>query len=115
MLFRSRDITLNARVTEARFNDSTSSWRLRTADGNNLESRYCVLAAGNLSLPRVQRFPGLETFKGRWFLTGLWPEAPVDFSGRRVGVIGTGSSGIQLIPIVAAGGPPDGLSKNRKL
>ena len=59
------------------------------------------MATGNLSLPRVPNFPGLESFKGRWYHSGLWPEEGVDFSGRRVGVIGTGSSGIQMIPVIA--------------
>jgi len=59
------------------------------------------MATGNLSLPRVPRFPGLESFKGNWYHSGLWPEEGVDFSERRVGVIGTGSSGIQMIPVIA--------------
>jgi cyclohexanone monooxygenase len=59
------------------------------------------MAAGNLSTPRVPDFKGLGDFKGNWYHTGQWPHEPVDFTGQRVGVIGTGSSGIQLIPIVA--------------
>ena len=59
------------------------------------------MATGNLSLPRVPALPGLSTFKGNWYHSGLWPKESVDFARRRVGVIGTGSSGIQMIPIIA--------------
>jgi cyclohexanone monooxygenase len=60
------------------------------------------MAAGNLSTPRLPDFPGLKSFKGKWYHSGLWPHEGVDFSGLRVGVIGTGSSGVQMIPIIAA-------------
>ena len=69
--------------------------------GEVFQAPFCIMATGNLSLPRVPRLPGLESFKGNWYHSGLWPEEGVDFSGRRVGVIGTGSSGIQMIPIIA--------------
>ena len=60
------------------------------------------MATGNLSTPRVPDFAGLARFKGQWYHSGLWPHEGVDFSGLRVGVIGTGSSGVQMIPLIAA-------------
>jgi cyclohexanone monooxygenase len=59
------------------------------------------MATGNLSTPRTPDYPGLESFRGKWYHTGLWPHEGVDFTGLRVGVIGTGSSGVQSIPIIA--------------
>ena len=96
-----RDIEVNARVTSALFDDATSTWTISTASGSTATARFCVMASGNLSLPRVPQFPGLDNFKGDWYHTGLWPKEGADFSGRRVGVIGTGSSGIQAIPVIA--------------
>ena len=96
-----KDIQFNTRIESAEFDNEQAKWTVRAADGSALNSQYLVLAVGNLSLPRVPRFPGLDQFKGRWFHTGQWPKETIDFSGRTVGVIGTGSSGIQLIPIVA--------------
>jgi len=96
-----KDIQFNTRVQFAEFDNETAIWTIRSADEKTLTTQHLVLAVGNLSLPRVPNFPGLDQFKGRWFHTGQWPKEDVDFSGRTVGVIGTGSSGIQLIPVVA--------------
>jgi len=96
-----KDIEFNTRIESAEFDKETAQWTLRAKNGAAFVAHYMVLAVGNLSLPRVPDFKGLEQFKGRWFHTGQWPKEEVDFSGRTVGVIGTGSSGIQLIPIVA--------------
>ena len=74
---------------------------LKTDGGEEIRARYCVMAAGNLSTPRVPDFKGLQSFKGKWYHSGLWPHEGVDFTGLRVGVIGTGSSGVQMIPIIA--------------
>jgi cyclohexanone monooxygenase len=97
-----RDITLNTRVVSAVFDPSAGRWTLRTDQGDTVTARFCVMASGNLSTPRVPDFRGLETFQGKWYHTGLWPHEGVDFSGLRVGVIGTGSSGVQMIPHIAA-------------
>ena len=94
-------IVTQARVVSATFDRDTDLWTVTTAGGEVFEAPFCIMATGNLSLPRVPRFQGLESFKGNWYHSGLWPEEGVDFSGRRVGVIGTGSSGIQMIPIIA--------------
>jgi cyclohexanone monooxygenase len=97
-----RDVQLNTRIVSALFDDETGEWTLRTDGGEEIRARYCVMAAGNLSTPRVPDFKGLRSFKGKWYHSGLWPHEGVDFSGLRVGVIGTGSSGVQMIPIIAS-------------
>ena len=97
-----RDVQLNTRIVSALFCDKTGEWTLKTDGGEEIRARYCVMAAGNLSTPRVPDFKGLKNFKGKWYHSGLWPHEGVDFSGLRVGVIGTGSSGVQMIPIIAS-------------
>jgi len=97
-----RDIQLNTRVVSALFDPATDRWTLRTDRGDTVSAQFCVMASGNLSTPRVPDFRGLESFQGKWYHTGLWPHEGVDFSGLRVGVIGTGSSGVQMIPHIAA-------------
>src|SRR5690606_33829825 len=76
-------------------------WTLTTGNGVTISARFCIMATGNLSTPRVPDFKGLDTFKGKWYHSGMWPAEGGDFSGQRVGVIGTGSSGIQMIPLIA--------------
>ena len=96
-----RDVQLNTRVVSAEFDTSRGRWMVRTDQGELFDAQYCVMCCGNLSTPRVPSVKGLETFKGKWYHSGLWPKEPVDFTGLRVGVIGTGSSGVQMIPIIA--------------
>jgi cyclohexanone monooxygenase len=96
-----RDVQLNTRIKKATFDGKENRWTLETDKGETIIARYCVMAAGNLSTPRVPDFQGLGDYKGRWYHSGLWPHEGVDFSGLRVGVIGTGSSGVQMIPIIA--------------
>src|SRR5689334_16032898 len=96
-----RDIEFNTRVKEAAFDSETDTWTVKTDKGGVATARFCIMATGNLSTPRTPSFPGLESFKGKWYHTGLWPHEGVDFTGLRVGVIGTGSSAIQSIPIIA--------------
>ncbi len=95
------DIELNTRVISAVFDPKSMQWTLQTDQGRSVCARFCIMASGNLSLPRVPKFEGLESFQGNWYHSGLWPDKNVDFSGQRVGVIGTGSSGIQMIPRIA--------------
>ncbi len=97
-----RDITLNTRVRAARFDREAGLWTIETDRGERVSAPFCVMASGNLSTPRVPDFKGLENFRGKWYHTGLWPQEGVDFTGQRVAVIGTGSSGVQMIPLVAA-------------
>jgi len=96
-----RDIQFETRVTTALFDAATSRWAIQTDSGERVSARFCIMAIGCLSTAQMPRFPGLETFTGEWYHTGNWPHAGVDFTGQRVGVIGTGASGIQSIPIIA--------------
>jgi cyclohexanone monooxygenase len=96
-----RDIKFNTRVKEAVFDSKTNTWTVKTDKGDSATARFCIMATGNLSTPRTPNYLGLESFKGKWYHTGLWPHDGVDFTGLRVGVIGTGSSGVQSIPIIA--------------
>jgi len=96
-----RDIEFNTRVKQVIFDSKTNKWTVKTDKGTAATARFCIMATGNLSTPRTPNYPGLESFKGKWYHTGLWPQEGVDFTGLRVGVIGTGSSGVQSIPIIA--------------
>ena len=96
-----RDVQFECSVTAARYDDSSGLWNVRTDRGDSLSARFVVMATGCLSATRVPDIPGLDTFGGRTFHTGAWPHEGVDFTGQRVGVIGTGSSGIQAIPVIA--------------
>ena len=96
------DIRLETRVVAATYDESAQRWNVRTDRGDEVTARFLISAAGCLSAGRVPDMPGLDTFQGRWYHTGGWPHEPVDFTGQRVAVIGTGSSGIQAIPVIAA-------------
>jgi len=96
-----RDITFNTTVQRAEWNDDTGEWTLSCDTGATVRARWCVMATGNLSVTKQPDFPGLSDFGGRWFHTGQWPHERVDFTGERVAVVGTGSSGIQAIPLIA--------------
>ena len=96
-----RDIRFNTRVAAARFDETARRWTVRTEAGQSISARHCVMATGCLSSARVPDFPGLSDFKGKTYHTGHWPHEKVSFSGLRVAVIGTGSSAIQAIPVIA--------------
>ena len=97
-----RDIQLSTRVTEAVFDEHTARWMIRTDRGDELSTGFCIMATGCLSEPQLPPpFPGIETFEGSWYHTGRWPHEGVDFTGQRVAVIGTGSSAIQSVPLIA--------------
>ncbi|GEL17266.1 flavin-containing monooxygenase [Pseudonocardia asaccharolytica] len=96
-----RDITFNTRVTTAHYDEARRQWRVETDTGESIDSRYLIMATGCLSTSKLPEIPGLERFQGPTYHTGHWPHEGVDFSGMNVGVIGTGSSGIQSIPIFA--------------
>jgi cation diffusion facilitator CzcD-associated flavoprotein CzcO len=96
-----RDIRFQTVVTEAHWDEDDGRWTVVTGDGTRLSARWCVMATGNLSSVKRPDFPGLDTFAGEWHHTADWPHEGVDFTGRRVAVIGTGSTGIQVIPQVA--------------
>jgi cation diffusion facilitator CzcD-associated flavoprotein CzcO len=92
----------NARVASATFDEATSRWTVTTTDGQRVIARFVVLATGCLSSANKPQFEGQSSFPGKTYHTGEWPHEGVDFTGRRVGVIGTGSSAVQAIPIIAA-------------
>ncbi|HEX4893738.1 MAG TPA: NAD(P)/FAD-dependent oxidoreductase [Hyphomicrobiaceae bacterium] len=96
-----REIVLNTRVLSAHFNEQTSRWVVTTDGGQRIEARYCIMATGCLSNARMPDFEGMASFKGQTYHTGHWPHEGVDFTGKRVAVIGTGSSAIQAIPVIA--------------
>jgi cation diffusion facilitator CzcD-associated flavoprotein CzcO len=96
-----RDITFETRVTEAAFDEGSSAWTVRTDRGDAVTCRYVVMATGCLSAANLPDIAGRDDFAGPTYHTGLWPHDGVDFSGRRVAVIGTGSSALQAIPIIA--------------
>jgi cation diffusion facilitator CzcD-associated flavoprotein CzcO len=96
-----RDIQFDTRVATATFDQARSGWAIETSDGAQVRARFCVMAAGCLSSTNTPKFPGLDAFQGRIYHTGQWPHEEVDFTGKRVGIIGTGSSAIQAIPLIA--------------
>jgi len=97
-----RDIRLDTRVTAAVFDEDGDCWEVHTDDGEAVTARYFISAVGCLSAANVPAIPGLDRFQGTWYHTGAWPHEGVDFSGRQVGLIGTGSTGIQAAPVIAA-------------
>lgn len=95
------DIQLNTTVTAAHYDEESKTWRLSTSTGETFVARYCIFATGCLSAPLDPPFKGLDRFEGEWYQTQKWPHRKVEFRGKRVGVIGTGSSGVQIIPVIA--------------
>ena len=93
----SRDIRFNTRVTGARFDPETLAWRVECESGERISARFVVACTGFSSKPYVPDFPGLDEFAGAWHHTGLWPQDGLSLAGERVGVIGTGASGVQVI------------------
>ena len=96
-----RDIAFDTSVTSAHYDAENARWDVGTDRGECVSARFCVMATGCLSATRLPDIAGLDSFRGKTYHTGAWPHEGVDFSGQRVGVIGTGSSGIQCIPVIA--------------
>lgn len=95
------DIQFNTRVTAAHFDEKQHKWMIHLNDGQYILTRYFITGIGCLSAANVPNIQGLQQFNGKWYHTGHWPHEKVDFTGKRVGIIGTGSSGIQAIPVIA--------------
>ncbi len=95
------DIQLNTRVRSANYDEDATRWAIETENEEVLNARFCIMATGCLSSTNLPKFKGLDDFKGPTYHTGQWPHAGVDFTGQRVGIIGTGSSAVQAIPIIA--------------
>jgi cyclohexanone monooxygenase len=96
-----RDIQLNACVSAAVYDERTHRWEIRTAAGHRAQAPFVIAAVGVLSAHYVPDFVGLERFQGTWCHTGRWPQDGLEVAGKRVGVIGTGASAVQLIPEIA--------------
>jgi len=96
-----RHIRFDSRVVSAIWDEEPASWSIRTADGFEIQARYLIAATGVLSVPQFPDVPGREDFAGGAYHTGLWPKEPVDFEGKRVAIVGTGSSGVQIAPLIA--------------
>ena len=96
-----RDIRFNTRVESAHYDQAANCWRVTTDAGEVLTAQFLITAVGCLSTANVPDIPGLDAFRGKWYHTGQWPHEGVDFRGKRVGQIGTGSTGIQAAPVIA--------------
>jgi cation diffusion facilitator CzcD-associated flavoprotein CzcO len=96
-----RDIRCNSPVTSARFDESSGTWTAVVGGGATYRTRFLVAATGVLSVPYAPNVPGREDFRGEQYHTGRWPATPVELAGKRVAVVGTGSSGVQLIQTIA--------------
>ena len=97
-----KDIHFETRVTNAEFQDDSNTWLVKTDQGDEVRARFCIMATGCLSSPHKPDIPGLDDFEGNYYQASQWPHEQVSFKDQKVGIIGTGSSGIQAIPVIAA-------------
>lgn len=96
-----RDIQFSTRVTGAEFNEQTNQWIIHTDKGEDVTARYLIAAVGSLSATNVPQFKGLEKFRGKWYHTSQFPHGGVDFTAKRVAVVGTGATAVQAIPEIS--------------
>ncbi len=96
-----RDTQLSTRVASTVFDEANNRWTTTTTAGEKFTSQFCIMATGCLSILQAPKFPGLDSFQGEWYHSADWPTQGVDFSAKRVAVIGTGSSGVQMVPVIA--------------
>jgi cyclohexanone monooxygenase len=96
-----RDIELNTRMERATFDEASARWTVEASDGRRWNAEKLILAVGQLSTPKATRYPGQDDFAGRIISSARWPKDPVNFAGKRVAIIGTGSSGVQMTPVIA--------------
>ena len=97
-----RDMQFNTRIVAQAYDDGTGRWTIATDKGEKLSAQFCIMATGNLSTPRVPGIKGLLQFTRKWYHSAMWPSEGADFTGKRVALIGTGASGVQLVPKIAA-------------
>ncbi|NKB21760.1 MAG: NAD(P)-binding protein [Alphaproteobacteria bacterium] len=97
-----KDITFGASVTAARFDETANRWTIETDSGESVSAQFFIMATGCISTANMPDIPGVDGFTGNIYHTGNWPHEKVDFTGQKVGVVGTGSSAIQAIPVIAA-------------
>ena len=98
-----RDIRFERRVDSAHYDEDANRWRVTTEQGDSASAQFLIMATGCLSVPNLPDIEGLDDFKGKRYQASAWPHEPVSFEGQRVGIIGTGSSAIQAIPVIAEG------------
>lgn len=96
-----KKIEFNTRITAAHHDQAKNVWRVTTSKGEEYTCTFLITATGPLATPLKPPFPGLDSYKGEWYQTGLWPKHKVSFAGKRVAVVGTGATAVQVIPIVA--------------
>lgn len=96
-----RHVELNARVDEAVYDEDQAIWNVTTADGRQWTAKVLMLCLGQLSAPKIPAYPGQDRFAGQLIVSATWPRDAIDFKGKRVGIIGTGSSGMQMTPVIA--------------
>ncbi len=96
------DIDFKTKVTSAKYNDDIASWELETENGRRLSGKFLITAVGPLSAPQMPSIEGINDFAGEAYHTGLWPHEPVTMEGKRVAVIGTGATGVQVIQTIAS-------------
>lgn len=96
-----KQIEFNTRVTSARRDEAKNIWRVTTSNGEEYTCTFLITATGPLATPLKPPFPGLDSYKGEWYQTGLWPKRKISFAGKRVAVIGTRATAVQVIPVVA--------------
>jgi len=96
-----RDIQFNTRIASATYDENENFWRVETEDGQLINGQFLITAVGLLSAGYIPDFKGINGFKGTWCHTGRWPKEGMDLAGKRVGVIGTGATAVQLIPMIA--------------
>ena len=97
-----KDILFNQRVTNANFSENENNWSLLTNDGSKFKAKFLITAVGCLSNANIPNIKGLDSFEGQYYHTGNWPKNDVSFVNKKVGQIGTGSTGIQAVPVIAA-------------
>jgi len=96
-----KDISFSTRLESAQYDEDNARWTVRTDTGETLEAPFLIMAVGQLSKPKKPDIPGESSFRGEIYHSALWPRHAVDFKGKRVGIIGTGSSGVQMTPVIA--------------
>jgi cation diffusion facilitator CzcD-associated flavoprotein CzcO len=96
-----KDFLFETRVTRAAYDEARQVWSFGTNTGKTFEATYAIMATGPLSVPKQPDFANFDSFKGELYYSGRWPKEPVSYEGKRVGVVGVGSTGVQIIPVVA--------------
>jgi len=96
-----KDISFNTRMTRASYDEQAARWTITAEDGRQWSAQYLVMCVGQLSMTKKPDYPGQADFKGEIIHSGVWPKHKVDFTGKRVAIIGTGSSGMQMTPVIA--------------